>query len=823
MASPVPLQGEASVPTDYLERLEFLQLEVSDAALLAELGDRYEAVAEQLEERFYRHLLATPRTRALLDEATLGRLKHSQRAYFQRMLGGEYGRSYAEGRFRAGAAHQRVGLEPAWFIGAHALHVRLLLPLLFAHAGPDPTRLLALLEALVKVIFLDLGLGIDSYIAAKDRDVQRFREVADLLVESVPVGLVLLDSHLRVLSANRAFVEAHGRRDALPRRPLPEVLGAPALGRHLVEVRESGTKRTGILLDVRFNGVSRPARLAVARLDRVDVDGARLACVVESLADEARLAERLRHAERRYQESVAQCSDALALLRPDGGIRLFNRAAEELSGYVCEEVVGRPLFALVGEADRAAVTDGLARCGMSALGLPDRGHARRPDTTEPELAADRAPLAAHGELTLRVELVRPDGVRRPIDLQLRAEMIDGEVALVALLRDQARRSDEAAQRPVDATLHAAMESDTAFLVLHRAGEVLQAGAGAAARLGYPDAAALRGRQLLDLVAVPDRAAMAPTLAGDAGVGVFRVVRFVHRSGGPVVVRLTALPHVVGGETAQLLVGEEHAAPSALVTQMGHLVPAGSLATGVACEMTAPLEGLAAALQLLERDLGPMFVDGDASAALERARAALGQARRSAADLADLRSRLAGLCAAPTETGVLVDVRDVLGSMIRLTRHEIGARAALATELGAVPLVEADEAALAQVFLALLLNAARAIPAGAPERNEVRVRTYHAAGEALVEVRDSGPEIPLDRRSRLLDPADAPAASGEMAGVGLAVAQRIVASFGGVIEAESQAGGGSTFRVRLPGARVFSAETAESPTLVSVAPPTAAHT
>ena len=100
----------------------------------------------------------------------------------------------------------------------------------------------------------------------------------------------------------------------------------------------------------------------------------------------------------------------------------------------------------------------------------------------------------------------------------------------------------------------------------------------------------------------------------------------------------------------------------------------------------------------------------------------------------------------------------------------------------------------QVFLNLLLNAAQVSPTAA-DGHAVTVRS---AGTRVrrVCVSDTGRGIPQDVLPRIFDPFfTTKGVAGT--GLGLAVSQRIVAAFGGVIRVESPPGQGATFRVRLP--------------------------
>lgn len=68
-------------------------------------------------------------------------------------------------------------------------------------------------------------------------------------------------------------------------------------------------------------------------------------------------------------------------------------------------------------------------------------------------------------------------------------------------------------------------------------------------------------------------------------------------------------------------------------------------------------------------------------------------------------------------------------------------------------------------------------------------------EVVISVQDDGPGVPEELREKIFYPFFTTRQNGS--GVGLATAQKIVASHGGVIELESPPGGGCTFRVRLP--------------------------
>lgn len=112
-------------------------------------------------------------------------------------------------------------------------------------------------------------------------------------------------------------------------------------------------------------------------------------------------------------------------------------------------------------------------------------------------------------------------------------------------------------------------------------------------------------------------------------------------------------------------------------------------------------------------------------------------------------------------------------------------------------VEVDPARVSQIVVNLISNALRYAPTG-----PVTVRlTLVPAGEALLEVRDEGPGIPLEVQSHLWEMFyRAPEVRGvsiKGTGIGLALVKQLTEAHGGSVDVVSRVGQGATFRVHLP--------------------------
>jgi signal transduction histidine kinase len=162
---------------DRRERQSYLNLDETDAANVRKLRPAFQEYAREFAERFYRHLLQNPHTAQFLrDPQQLEHLKKHQSAYFAELLEGVFDTAYFEGRLRVGLAHQRIGLEPDWYLGAYNQYIQLTFPIFARAFGSNLDKVLPLLLSLVKVIFLDIGLALRTYFSSATEQLQHHNE-----------------------------------------------------------------------------------------------------------------------------------------------------------------------------------------------------------------------------------------------------------------------------------------------------------------------------------------------------------------------------------------------------------------------------------------------------------------------------------------------------------------------------------------------------------------------------------------------------------------------------------------------------------------------
>lgn len=108
------------------------------------------------------------------------------------------------------------------------------------------------------------------------------------------------------------------------------------------------------------------------------------------------------------------------------------------------------------------------------------------------------------------------------------------------------------------------------------------------------------------------------------------------------------------------------------------------------------------------------------------------------------------------------------------------------------LVRIDPSQIKQVLLNIILNAMDAMPKG----GKITIKTIaHSNGHLEIAIADTGSGISKEHLKHIFDPFFTTKDSGS--GLGLSIVHQIIQNHGGKIEAESEIGNGSVFRIKLP--------------------------
>lgn len=320
-------------------RKAFLELTDEDVARLKALHVALQDLAPDFADAFYAHLQRFEETsRFISDAETLERLKRTQAAYFQSLTAGEYGREYIHNRLRVGIAHQRIGLALQWYLDAYAKYLVGLLPNIWQRLGNDSQAFISNVQALIKIVLLDMGLAIDTYAQADRQTILALKEYAEMVFASVPFGLAVVSPELTVLSANRTFLKQFGLTTETVRgRHLMEVIAAEGLRERALQVLESGIAQHDLPFSM---GAARsdartPVRVTLTGIRLAEEEEeARLLVIVEDVAEQERLRAEARAHEQRFHDLV-QGLDAI-VWEVDAATLAFtfvSQRAEAILGY----------------------------------------------------------------------------------------------------------------------------------------------------------------------------------------------------------------------------------------------------------------------------------------------------------------------------------------------------------------------------------------------------------------------------------------------------------------------------------------------------------
>ena len=179
-------------------RKDFLLFTAEEETALKSLQPLMKRHVDELVDAFYRHLLSFAETRRLLsDEMITSRLMDAQKRYLLSLVTGPYDAAYQEGRLQIGKVHERIGLTPQWYLGAYALYLNLLRPLIIQEFGRQPAQLESVLTALTKVMFLDIQLAIEAYILKSSEKLEFANHQLATLTRELEKGLTEKKKDLR--------------------------------------------------------------------------------------------------------------------------------------------------------------------------------------------------------------------------------------------------------------------------------------------------------------------------------------------------------------------------------------------------------------------------------------------------------------------------------------------------------------------------------------------------------------------------------------------------------------------------------------------------
>jgi two-component system NtrC family sensor kinase len=235
-----------------------------------------------------------------------------------------------------------------------------------------------------------------------------------------------------------------------------------------------------------------------------------------------------------------------------------------------------------------------------------------------------------------------------------------------------------------------------------------------------------------------------------------------------------------------------------VIETGKLASIGELAAGIAHEINNPVaimvEEAGWIEDLLEEE------DLKEGKNLEEFHRALKQIRVQGYRCKDITHNLLSFARKTDGKVKKLQLNALIEEMVRLSgqRAKFG-NVSIETDFKVdLPLIEASEIELQQVFLNLINNALDAMEIGG---GTLKITTHLESEEkfhgVVVDIADSGPGIPKVNLSKIFDPFFTTKPVGKGTGLGLSICYGIINKMGGEISVDSILGEGTTFHIHFP--------------------------
>ncbi|MHB1286639.1 MAG: protoglobin domain-containing protein [Leptospirales bacterium] len=212
-------------PEELETRKRFLNFTPEQARLLEGLVETFQREAPPFVASLHDRLAQHPKAREILEKAPSPLwLQNRHIEYFTEMAEGKYDFDYALNRISVGLAHQKIGMEPKWFLGSFSLFLEWIIPRILEHETSPPKTNIAALMAVIKLSFLDISLALDAYFQADRSMLDLLSRVFDTDVEVVWI----LDTEGKILHANKTSGRIVGRPSEMLRgMTIQEVTGLP--------------------------------------------------------------------------------------------------------------------------------------------------------------------------------------------------------------------------------------------------------------------------------------------------------------------------------------------------------------------------------------------------------------------------------------------------------------------------------------------------------------------------------------------------------------------------------------------------------------------
>ena len=194
------------------DRLRFYKIDNDARSQLQNFMPALERELPRILKAFYSHVGTEPPLAGMFSsDAHIEHAKEKQTEHWRRMFSGRFDEDYAQSVERIAQTHNRLGLEPSWYIGGYALVLAELQSVaarqFVSRINPDAARAKteALLRAIGLAVLVDVDLVIAAYMDAKSASFrQRLDQLASEFDENFSQSANLAADSAEAMNGNAA-------------------------------------------------------------------------------------------------------------------------------------------------------------------------------------------------------------------------------------------------------------------------------------------------------------------------------------------------------------------------------------------------------------------------------------------------------------------------------------------------------------------------------------------------------------------------------------------------------------------------------------------
>lgn len=188
---------------DSKHHLEFFQVTDETSEALRANNTALKKHIDRILDEFYDYITSYPNL-AEKFPSNYESIKNKQRQYWLKLFDGRFDDEYFTHARHVGTVHNRIQLEPTWYIGGYAFALSRITEALCDHYKKKPAELKKVIPAFIKASLMDIDLALTSYIDASSAG--EMRERMATVTQSVQNAFEQSSSSMEASSQKLGFV-----------------------------------------------------------------------------------------------------------------------------------------------------------------------------------------------------------------------------------------------------------------------------------------------------------------------------------------------------------------------------------------------------------------------------------------------------------------------------------------------------------------------------------------------------------------------------------------------------------------------------------------